>query len=923
MKCLLPGRTAFLRWILSLSGLFFSFVIFAQCPANEADFANGGSFSGPCNVDYNGEVTITGAVIWTGGTMVLEEMDGDGLIIANGGSLTIQAGTFTLDDDTGDDISSFISVEQGGTLTVQGGTLNVENDLDVAGTVIIESGGTLNTTENGDIDVASTGSITVSGTLNSNDDMTIDDGGSITVNSGGTLDINDDADINGELVVSGDFDADDLDVGGTGSLDVNSGGTVDVNDDVQIDDGGSVTIDSGADFDAGDNITVDGDLTVDGNLDADDLYVDPTGNVDVNAGSTVNIDNGEVVVDGTMTIAGDVTTAADFNIDGGTVTVENGGSIDSGDDIQVFGGGTLEIQAGGTAHADDDLRNQEDGGGAGEEGTIIVDGSLDVDGDLTINDTDPDSGLSGSGSVDVNGTMDDQESGPFSACGSFPCDADFLVEITAPNSTLSAFTATIQFGQSVTGFTIDDITESNATLSNFTAVDGDTYTVLVTPSGAGDITLNVAADVVNETNYAAIQTTTLYGLAAGDVMIIGYSTESDATTLGDGIAFVTLVDLPANQVLYFTDNEWDDANDQWINDNTDSNDTYYTWTNGGTVLPSGSVVVIYGTAAQTFTTEGGGSTTSAATQEIGQVTNTNEVIYLYTADAANDPASTVFLSALATDGFDAGGGYQRGDLPSELTVGTNAIEFTDDEELTLYNGSTECSGTQLECQQMIADPNNWATNLADNGSGGSTVVWPPVDGPVDSDTDFGGSLLPVELVSFEASLYENQQIVLLEWTTATEINNEGFLVQRSDDGVDFYDLGFVEGNGNSSALIHYNFFDNQIFRSSYYRLKQMDFDGKFEYSPTVFLSLVTDGEEAIAINPNPVVERVMVSGMVNEIYDFTLSDLAGNLIVKPIRTDLSEVETILNQEVSFLPAGVYLLHFHNPGYSRTIRLIKQ
>jgi len=70
------------------------------------------------------------------------------------------------------------------------------------------------------------------------------------------------------------------------------------------------------------------------------------------------------------------------------------------------------------------------------------------------------------------------------------------------------------------------------------------------------------------------------------------------------------------------------------------------------------------------------------------------------------------------------------------------------------------------------------------------------------------STLPVELVSFAA--YESVPGVFLEWTTASELDNEGFEVQKSEDGVNISTIGFVSGNGTTSEEKHYEYLDHEV-----------------------------------------------------------------------------------------------------------------
>ncbi len=116
-------------------------------------------------------------------------------------------------------------------------------------------------------------------------------------------------------------------------------------------------------------------------------------------------------------------------------------------------------------------------------------------------------------------------------------------------------------------------------------------------------------------------------------------------------------------------------------------------------------------------------------------------------------------------------------------------------------------------------------------------------------------IVPVELLAFTASV-RNSDVELL-WSTATELNNLGFEIERSIDGQDnFVTVGFVDGKGSSTEINYYSFTDrpqvsgvNQI----YYRLKQVDFDGTFSYSDVVNVSYDVPAEFVLSQNyPEPV-----------------------------------------------------------------------
>jgi len=97
----------------------------------------------------------------------------------------------------------------------------------------------------------------------------------------------------------------------------------------------------------------------------------------------------------------------------------------------------------------------------------------------------------------------------------------------------------------------------------------------------------------------------------------------------------------------------------------------------------------------------------------------------------------------------------------------------------------------------------------------------------------------------------------LDWRTASEINNDYFTIERSVDGVNFEIIDIINGAGNSNNILHYETIDsNPLEGVSYYRLKQTDYDGQFEYSSIVS---VRNHEETISqeinVYPNPVLKN--------------------------------------------------------------------
>lgn len=161
------------------------------------------------------------------------------------------------------------------------------------------------------------------------------------------------------------------------------------------------------------------------------------------------------------------------------------------------------------------------------------------------------------------------------------------------------------------------------------------------------------------------------------------------------------------------------------------------------------------------------------------------------------------------------------------------------------------------------------------------------------------SPLPVELLNFNALM--SNRIVDLTWQTASEQNNDFFTVERSADGFDFEPVLYKDGAGNSNTLLSYLVQDlKPLDGVSYYRLKQTDFDGAFEYSDIKVISNVEN--EQLLIYPNP-----SSIGKIN----FSKSTDIGNVSIFTAEGKLIYSELVLNSlELELIP-GVYVVKFNN------------
>jgi hypothetical protein len=170
---------------------------------------------------------------------------------------------------------------------------------------------------------------------------------------------------------------------------------------------------------------------------------------------------------------------------------------------------------------------------------------------------------------------------------------------------------------------------------------------------------------------------------------------------------------------------------------------------------------------------------------------------------------------------------------------------------------------------------------------------------------------PVELLSF--SVQEQDGDALLYWTTASELNNDRFLITRSVDGLEYDIVGSQVGVGNSSTLIHYFFKDTDPLEGlSYYQLKQVDYDGTESLSwPVPFVKGIS---REFKLFPNPTSQNIniLLDGQY-DIVEARIFDLNGRVVEKM----MFQSAQILNFDIKSEP-GVYLIEIVSKEESKAL-----
>jgi len=164
--------------------------------------------------------------------------------------------------------------------------------------------------------------------------------------------------------------------------------------------------------------------------------------------------------------------------------------------------------------------------------------------------------------------------------------------------------------------------------------------------------------------------------------------------------------------------------------------------------------------------------------------------------------------------------------------------------------------------------------------------------------------LPIELLNFSATPINNES-VSLEWQTVSEFNNDYFTIQRSKDGVNWQEISKVDGAGNASSLLSYFTADKHPYMGvSYYRLKQTDFNGEFEYSKISLVNIID--ENNLKIFPNPANNQITILGKQAKLKEITIHNALGQDVTALTKKNVKN-DAHLVIDLSKLNPGVYYI----------------
>lgn len=243
-------------------------------------------------------------------------------------------------------------------------------------------------------------------------------------------------------------------------------------------------------------------------------------------------------------------------------------------------------------------------------------------------------------------------------------------------------------------------------------------------------------------------------------------------------------------------------------------------------------------------------------------------------------------------------------------------------EVSLSWDSNSCGVDNL-CDLLISrwDGAQW-TSEGNGGTTGTTAAGTLVSGAScntpSSVTNFSpftlasissNNPLPISLISFEAQKCERS--VCLNWQTESETNNDYFTVEKSKDGINWEVVVDIDGAGNSYSKLNYETVDkNPFFGTSYYRLKQTDFNGDFEYKGTHAVNFKNVNDRTYTIYPNPGKDFITLHGLITGSNNLRCSNSMGQDVSSLIKI-INMGNSSLQLDISRLKKGVYYIRDKN------------
>jgi len=333
----------------------------------------------------------------------------------------------------------------------------------------------------------------------------------------------------------------------------------------------------------------------------------------------------------------------------------------------------------------------------------------------------------------------------------------------------------------------------------------------------------------------------------------------------------------------------------------------------GTILHSGwDFTITAPTATVTISALAGGANPGGASDFCIRLASTTAGVGVQTVAVKSNDASTFNLQSASLRINIASGsadmtitGYLSG---SPVAGATKTV-----------TGIATATWTQFDVSAMPEFKTVDEFRFTQAASTSATVTFEVVD-----QISITATSLPLTLTGFSALHSGND--AALRWTTASEQNTSGFEIQRGDNSSDFATIGRVPAAGHSEGTLHYNYTDHLPATATpawFYRLKMVDLDGAFTYSPILKFNVSSSGA-GLSAWPNPFHGQltVMLEAAEADKARLTIRDLSGRLVVGQDLSIQKGTNSIPLNSLSGLAKGVYLLNIISSRGQQTLRVLK-
>lgn len=343
-------------------------------------------------------------------------------------------------------------------------------------------------------------------------------------------------------------------------------------------------------------------------------------------------------------------------------------------------------------------------------------------------------------------------------------------------------------------------------------------------------------------------------------------------------------------------------------------------------------IVTSGTGALKIQNIGSGGRTGAVTFPIGPSGSAYNPVQVTNSGTSDEFAARVYTGVSTSYSSNVANGTSiTSNIVGNTWIVNEGTNGGSNVTLTLqWNGSDELGGfTRSNCNVAHYTGGVWVASSSSAASGSNPYTQTRTG--ITSFSPFGvhnnGGPLPVSWLSFTGrNIQEN---VELNWSTASEINNSHFELERSIDMRNFVLVASVNGKGTTNEMSHYDYLDVNPFGAAttlYYRLKQVDYNGEYEYSSVIAVSKdkLGNGVTIETINPNPFTQQLSVT--LNQVSEGNVAiavyDLSGKVLYTHTQNTGSGKLVVDLKDLSNLPEGVYILSVTNGSETIRQKLVK-